>query len=835
MLYLLLMEERYGKGIDFGLIQYLKTKDKDTSLTVIKRNWSFLEAFIASRNHLVCSLFRGSLPPMTEVRSQCASCFQRTNCALCHAAENSTIGNGPSSEEVISSFAGSREGIQEKSARQAFINDTNHLSLQDCEFLYHWARLLDLEASELNRNSNKNVDLDTHGMQTNDINRIESESKRISKTKSKPFREIDDLILREISSKPTGRGVFYSFSRSDGKPVDCPYPVGEMLKLYISNRDMGAVANRVHLYDISDQRIIVHLDKPLRRGLLHPQVECLKWSSLDRTGSTSPSGQSMDSSPPCSPWLRWKLKKQEIESTIPRMRSFLYKMFSNVSANNLNKYPKKASRNLELSKIASNLRRLIVRLEAPTQPRELNAREDEIVTREAKVFKLNAEQIRAVRSAVGCQDYSLILGMPGAGKTTCVAAMIRALASLNKRVLLTSYTNTAVDNVLLKLLPYGDIMFMRVGREDRVHDRLRPYVPGGENYPAEEVKDYSKWVDCVLVMGTTALGVNDALVNQEIFDVCIVDEAGQITLPASIGPLLRARTFVLVGDPNQLPPLVTSPAAEEGGLSISLFAKLAEKYPQAVTDLPVQYRMSEDIQILPNLLVYQEKLRCGNQIVAKQKLEMGVTGTKSKGDSNHSSDCSLFNMQTCHTLLSPNDSWKLDSSLSEWLLFALNPNNRVVFLDTSSETCAIENAQGDSINNPAEAQAILSLTTNLISFGIPSESIGLISPYNSQVSLLRNLLYSENIKGVECLTVDKAQGRDKDCIIVSFVRSNREFNAGKILTDIRRINVAITRAKSKLVLIGDANTLGTIPCFKRILNECEKRGWLHALPAQSNW
>ena len=861
LLYLLLMEERYSEGIDFGLMQYLRARSHDTGLKVVRKNMMCIHTLIISRNILVSAFVRGELPPMQETRHSCRWCFQHTNCALRHAAD-SCVTEDPSSESVIDAFAdfsqGNKDSEQYKTLKDLFLSDTRHLTLEDCRFLRHWTKLLDLEASEYSASSGDHVVLfDPEGgdniEKTNDTG---DTGKRNQSRKPDRFRKhIDDLVLKSISDLGKGKGVLFSFESSDGSKIRSSFSVGEMLKLYVTSRSMGAVANRVHLHEISEKEVVVHLEKRLRRGILFPKTmesEPNDKQNRDHDGLRDCEGyfegeikNPTSLSSPCHPSLRWKLQKQDIESTIPRMRNFLYKLFTNVAPpdqENSSNPSKRCTLEVELSRVASKLRRLIVRQEPPEPPRPLSLAQDAVVAKEAERFQLNEEQIQAVRSAIGCQDYSLILGMPGAGKTTCVAAMIRTLISLKRRVLLTSYTNTAVDNVLLKLVPFGDIPFMRIGREDRVHHDLRPYCPGGDKYPLTTVDECSRHADEAYVIGTTALGINDPFVQRHVFDVCIVDEAGQITLPATLGPLLRARSFILVGDPYQLPPLVTSRAAEEGGLAQPLFASLAEKHPEAVTALPVQYRMAEDIQVLPNLLVYDGKLRCGSERVAGRTIDLKLNPLVCPRDDvvcgkvDLTEECDRITFREFLVKVRERAIESLPSADPlahlelDWLWKAIDPRNRVVYLDTSALSSAAEEAHGETVNNPVEAQIVTSLAVSLVTAGLPAASLGAISPYNSQVSLLQRVFKLNDVEGVECLTVDKAQGRDKDCIVVSFVRSNKERCAGKILGDARRVNVAITRAKAKLILVGNAHTLGSLPIFEKLLRECDSRGWSIRLP-----
>ena len=132
----------------------------------------------------------------------------------------------------------------------------------------------------------------------------------------------------------------------------------------------------------------------------------------------------------------------------------------------------------------------------------------------------------------------------------------------------------------------------------------------GKRYQADTAEKLQALMERIPVVGVSALGVTDALLRRCDFDVCIIDEAGQITLPAIIGPILKANKFILVGDHHQLPPLVQSPEAEEKGLGTPLFARLANAHPNRVITLARQYRMSEEIQSISNTFVYGGALSC---------------------------------------------------------------------------------------------------------------------------------------------------------------------------------------------------------------------------------
>jgi DNA replication ATP-dependent helicase Dna2 len=201
---------------------------------------------------------------------------------------------------------------------------------------------------------------------------------------------------------------------------------------------------------------------------------------------------------------------------------------------------------------------------------------------------LNDDQQKAVETVLTANDYSMIQGLPGTGKTSTIAFVTRLLVAHGKRVLITSYTNTAVDNVLLKLMESGlaatgpsnpSPSILRVGRDSSTHPGVQPILATAAAIALEKSNesddgrerlaspDYlARCIQAARVVGATALTLpRSPLLARQHFDVVIVDEAGQITQPAVIGALMAASNFVLVGDHKQLPPLVANELAEMGG------------------------------------------------------------------------------------------------------------------------------------------------------------------------------------------------------------------------------------------------------------------------------
>lgn len=249
--------------------------------------------------------------------------------------------------------------------------------------------------------------------------------------------------------------------------------------------------------------------------------------------------------------------------------------------------------------------------------------------------QLNCDQLTAIEKIMSAKDYALILGMPGTGKTTTIGHIIRTLVSQGKSVLLTSYTHTAVDNILLKIRDDG-ISTLRLGNMTKIHPEVKEFAILAET-PRTSFKEINEAFMLPKVVATTCLGINHHIFNERIFDYCIVDEASQITLPVCLGPIRMAKKFILVGDHFQLPPLVKNQAAKEGGLDISLFKLLSDAHPEAVVSLEHQYRMCEEIMSLSNKLIYDGRLKCGNEAVARRTLKLPEPTRLSKL---HSHTCS---------------------------------------------------------------------------------------------------------------------------------------------------------------------------------------------------
>jgi len=395
---------------------------------------------------------------------------------------------------------------------------------------------------------------------------------------------------------------------------------------------------------------------------------------------------------------------------------------------------------------------------------------------------LNPVQKQAVDKVFKMEDYCIIAGYPGTGKTQVLASLLESLVDEGLRVLLCAYTNSAVDNVLLRLIK-NKVKFARVGNTMAIHKGIRPYAMPQKWKSTDEVEQYAR---SILLVACTCHSAADGFVQKQEFDIIVIDEASQCTEPVLWCSLQRAKRFVLVGDCNQLSPLVRHPEALKNRMNISLMERLSTLHPEAVVELTLQYRMNEHVQQLSNVLCYDGKLECGTEQVKKKRLIM-----------------------------------RINNQLEPWIKECLDWEKSVVFVNTGMSMLETENGT----SNLGEVQVVRTLVEGIIAGGISASDIGVLSLYRRQVSLLSDACSSTH---VEVLTVDQAQGRDKSCVIVSLVRCNDDNNLGELIKDWRRLNVLLSRGKCKLLLVGSLPTLSNDPnsSFKPVLDLIKSNGWV---------
>jgi superfamily I DNA and/or RNA helicase len=434
---------------------------------------------------------------------------------------------------------------------------------------------------------------------------------------------------------------------------------------------------------------------------------------------------------------------------------------------------------------------------------------------------LNAEQLRAVELAERAQDLALVHGPPGTGKTTVLVEIIRRAAARKIPVLACAPSNLAVDNLVERLAAAG-VRPVRIGHPARVLEavlehtleaRVREHEQGriaaqvlrealrvrdaarkqrtrrgpgrfSESRAMErearalfaearerEDRAEADVLERAEVVLATLTGLENPALRGRRFELAVVDEATQAVEPAAYLALLRAERAVLAGDHLQLAPTVLSVAAQKGGLATSLFERIALAQPAAMVTLREQYRMNDAILRYPNEALYGGALRSHPAVA------------------NHSID---------------------DAPLE--------------VIDTAGRGFEEETPEAsESKANEGEAALAAAEVERILEKGVAPADIAVIAPYEAQVQRLRQVLAARLDQGLEIDTVDGFQGREKEAVVVTLVRSNEEGEVG-FLADIRRMNVALTRARKKLVVVGDSATVCRHPFYEGFFREAEKSG-----------
>ena len=372
------------------------------------------------------------------------------------------------------------------------------------------------------------------------------------------------------------------------------------------------------------------------------------------------------------------------------------------------------------------------------------------------VIDNNDAQDDAVNAALRADDFALIHGPPGTGKTYTLAHAVRSLVERGDRVLLSAFTNRAVDNAIEALESQGFTDVLRWGSETGVRDDMQGYRLEQRGDPEERAATLSS----ADVVAATTAACGSRVLKSQSFDVAVVDEAGQLTEPGTFLPATLSDRFVLVGDHRQLPPVVRA----ENDLQTSLFERLIDEHPDAAVMLDRQYRMSQRIQYFPSEEFYDGQLRPATAEVAARRLA------------------------------------DLDGVDADALPPALSGG--VSFLDPGGE------ARGNA--NPTEADRVAGVVRSFLDAGVDPDDIGVIAPFRAQVAEI-----SRRLSGVAVDTVDRFQGSAKEVVVISFTATGDL--SSPIFEDHRRINVALTRAKRSLVLVGDRATLTGNPFYARML------------------
>ena len=433
--------------------------------------------------------------------------------------------------------------------------------------------------------------------------------------------------------------------------------------------------------------------------------------------------------------------------------------------------------------------------------------------------ELNKSQREAVFKSLNSKHFFLIHGPFGTGKTKTLIEIIRQEALIKEKILITADSNAAVDNIAERLID-TDLNILRIGNSRKISDRIKEHSLSVQtkkhpcyskieennniiselykkldktNIETQEVKYirskiretheendkiYSKIqkdiIDNHKIILTTNTSAALDMLSHCHFDVAIIDEASQTTIPSVLIPIAKADKFILAGDPKQLPPTVTSNNNE---LKITLFEILQKNFPEQQKFLNVQNRMNEKLMEFPNREFYNNKLECGEK--AKNYF--------------------LQPEQDVYHNKSP-----------------------IFFIDTSKDNHNSESQykNSTSIHNKLESKIASEIAIKYKQSGIPESEIGIITPYVDQVNLIKTIIRKQTSINVD--TVDGFQGNERDVIIISLVRSTNSKNIS-FIADPKRLNVTLTRARKKLIIIGNTKTLKQENIFKKLIEFYEEK------------
>lgn len=459
---------------------------------------------------------------------------------------------------------------------------------------------------------------------------------------------------------------------------------------------------------------------------------------------------------------------------------------------------------------------------------------------------LNPTQERAVNEVLWAKDVAIVHGPPGTGKTTTLVEAINETLMRESQVLVCAQSNMAVDWISEKLVDRG-INVLRIGNPTRVNDKMlgftyerrfesHPDYPqlwairkairelrknrkkGSENYHQKMDRLKSRAAEIELrinaelfgearVIACTLVGSAHHLLEGMKFGTLFIDEAAQALEAACWIPMKRASRVILAGDHCQLPPTVKSIAALRAGLGKTLMERIAENKPEVVTLLKIQYRMNDEIMRFSSDWFYGGKVESAPQIKYRSVLDYDhpITWIDTSNEENQI---------TIEGEDAPEDSASTASSVS-----AANQNSDLNFK---------EQFVGESFGRINKAEAELTLLTLAEYFTKIGKQrvleeridVGIISPYRAQVQYLKKLIkkyefFKPYRRLISVNTVDGFQGQERDVILISLVRSNDEGQIG-FLKDLRRMNVAITRARMKLIILGNKDTMTKHPFYKKL-------------------
>eukprot|EP01132_Coremiostelium_polycephalum_P010214 gene10214-12525_t len=797
LIYMLLMNDRYDQDIELGLLYYLKNQENKMGsnfglIHPILFDFGQIRSLIVARNLLAHFLQLNSrlmlepspsIPKMIREPFSCSRCFVLEPCVLYHKA----IENG----DTESSGLG-----------EIFNEKTQHLKSKDIEYLKLWNKMITLE-SEVKVNNKKfmwSKDTKFSEDKGSCIGSLTLESETVEdSTYFYKFR-LDELKSNSTVHLSEGDGVTISIENhyygiGAGKiskitlnsiTIKCREKISEPPSSIDFLNDQCVNNNSNNNNNNNNQPKITFNSKTKRfRGLVDIEYERNNLDPFKTRGV-----QYLKQHDQHKKQFSWRIDIGDTISSFSALKSSLFSLF--LPANE----PK---------------RQLIIDLEPPKFLNQNTPLSTFNIDFQRQYPHLNSDQQKAILKVLSACDYSLIHGMPGTGKTTTISALVSILSNHGKTVLISSFTNTALDHLLMKLT----VPYLRLASHiSQVHQNVLPHCL--EKQPnMKTITDIKEFLDKQKVVAATCVGMNHAyFTSLRRFDYCIIDEASQLSQPVCFTPICKAKVFILVGDHYQLPPIIVNSESKKYGMDISLFKRLSIAHPNSVSTLNYQYRMCKEIMEISNSLIYNDQLKCGNQEVSESTLDINPALLKSLQDS------------------------IIEIPENKWLYEICRPDRKVLFLNTD-ELPAPENSFGDLYYNKTEARVLAKIVNCLtLHLGIKHKDIGIISFYRLQIKFIREEILSilkstdqktksmvndsqidldiDNnnskttppslISNLDIQTIDKYQGSDKDCIVISLVRSNKEGLIGDLLKDWRRVNVAFTRVKKKLLIIGSRST-----------------------------
>jgi len=477
---------------------------------------------------------------------------------------------------------------------------------------------------------------------------------------------------------------------------------------------------------------------------------------------------------------------------------------------------------------------------------------------ESAISGANEGQRRAIGLIGAARDYVLVQGPPGAGKTRTIAQAVRSLRAEGKRVLLASFTNRAVDAMLDALHHDDRREAVRLGSAGATSAHLHHLLLDGRARAAGVLdrEGRSALLEGAGLVAATVATLAGAAYDDQSFDTVIVDEASQLTVPDALAALRLAGRFVLVGDDKQLPPVVQSKAAAEieHGLSTTLFSLLGERLSASGGEgrvlLSAQYRMNEDICRFPSDEWYGGLLHAGNEGIAHGRLHLEpasvparwrdvldparpavfvpVTPGSAKDRSGGPTEGPTGSAGVSPVPVSGGTSASSIPVSGGAGVPPVPASDRRQASSATSATPPQDNllqalpveppSDGESAarTSMAEARVVCELCAALQAGGVDAGEIGVIAPYRAQVALIRGLLREDGLDGIVADTVDRFQGSERSVILLSLVGGSG--GVGRLLRDERRLNVALTRARHKLILLGHAPDPRGDPLYARLLD-----------------